>query len=158
MLALPAACLEVLQIRTNRRQLQSLQPSITHNQTMYFSNNVFPARAAHSSAFCELDALGMGDEGKPPASLAAREAGRRRRGQLPNPPSPQLNGQQGPRPTRTCRRAGHRPYRCRRASSDATSGKHLPCTGHLAVISGFKFCHRRFLAVRPQTSSLALCT
>lgn len=76
----------------------------------------------------------MGDEGKPPASLAAREAGRRRRGQPPN--SRPLDGQQGPRPTRTCRRVGHRPHRCRRASSDATSGEHLPyCVLWVQILS-----------------------
>lgn len=41
---LPVACLEGLQIRTNHSQLQSLslQPSITRNQTVYFSNRIFP--------------------------------------------------------------------------------------------------------------------
>lgn len=67
----------------------------------------------------------MGDEGKPPASLAAREAGRREGCQS----SPcLLDGQREPRPAGTCRKGGNQAEGVLRGgggASDTTFGEHL---------------------------------
>lgn len=63
------------------------------------------------------------------------------------PPRCLLDGQREPRLAGTCRKGGDRPDRCQRELSGSVFGACLPCAGHLALVSGFKFCCYHLLAM-----------
>lgn len=140
----PLACLlgtrlERLWIRTNRSQPQSL--SLSSPQSLIIRPCILATESSLAEQLIHLPSASMTPcEWEMRGShLLLWQPGSWEEGGAASPPRCLLDGQQEPRHAGTCREGGNRPDGCQTELSGSVFGTCLPCAGHLAPVSRFKF-------------------